>query len=733
MISRNQVRTGWLPWAVLARAGFVVAAENAILLAEALRSRPLAERTPVMNALPDSPPSGTDLAASTYDLLIPQEPEVPSSGSVRESAGKRAIAGVIMCVALAFHAATIWLSLGGWSGLNAKAPIMRDDHPLYLHSAVVTRSFLAQSGTTAGYDPTFMAGYPKSAVFPASSTLPELVLAALGGWAEPAVLYKFYVFLAALAAPVLILWAATGLTRSRVAGPVAAVIWLAYVWTDFPIQYVGFGMVPYFLSIPLALATLRVCVTWLDTGGGRRWLGMTALLAATTLTHFTALMVLVPSAGVAWLFAERKISKGLKGLGAGVVAVIVNAFWWRPGIVLAGTKGESGFAFAHPEGVFKRLGQILWTEAPVEVILLLGLATGLPLLFESRRVRAAGLGGFVAGGFFWGYGAGVFRSLDFLQPGRHTYAAYSASAVVTACAIVRIDAMLRKKSAAASIGAILGILAFSVRLFGPGLAAVHGMWTTPGSAPLDSRPPAAYELIFNTLKGRVGPTDRILYEEGGFGPDFFRGGRYSGVLARQLGVEFIGGPYLHAALSTNVAQFGEGKLLGRENWDSAWLETVRTRYGLTWIVCWSDKARAVLDATPDRFETVLSDGPLRIARLKGAGAKPDPVSPAIPLAGSEFIEGPVVASPGRIRVTIRPSAGTAVDREVILRYHWAPNLIVSGPEGIEAKQEAGSLPDATLPPLIRLVAKPTAQGSVELRLAVGGMTQGDRETGRRDP
>ncbi len=686
-----------------------------------------------MNPEPERSSHIVSESPGTYELLEPNVPRPSARPSGPSSKAAVLIASSAYFAALAFHAWTLLTSLGGWAGLNAKAPILRDDHPLYLHSAVVTRSFLAQSGTTAGYDPTFMAGYPKSAVFPASSTLPELVLAALGGWGEPAVLYKWYVFLAALAAPVLIRWAATGLTRSRVAGPVAAVIWLAYVWTDFPVQYVGFGMVPYFLSIPLAIATLRVCVSWLEAGGSRRWLGMTALLAATTLTHFTALMVLVPAAVVAWLFAERKIAHGLAGLGSGLVAVALNAFWWWPGIVLAGTKGESGFAFAHPEGVFKRLGQILWTEAPIEVMLLMGLATGLPLLFKSDRIATAGLAGFVAGGFFWGYGAGAFRSLDFLQPGRHTYAAYSACAVVTACAIVHIYAMLRKKSTAASIGAILGTVAIAVRFFGPGLVAVHGMWTTPGTAPLDSRPPAAYELIFNTLKGRVGSTDRILYEEGGFGPDFFRGGRYSGVLARALGVEFVGGPYLHAALSTNVAQFGEGKLFGRENWDAAWLETVRTRYGLTWIVCWSDKSRAVLDATPDRFETILSDGPLRIARLKGPVATPAPVSPAIPLAGAEYVEGPVVASPGRIRLTIRPSAGTAVDREVILRYHWAPNLIVSGPEGIEAKQEAGSLPDATLPPLIRLVAKPTAQGSVELRLDVRGMAQGDRETGRRDP
>ena len=76
--------------------------------------------------------------------------------------------------------------MGGYAGLTNGWPLWRDDHPLYFHSALVTRAFLKDSWTTAGYDPSFMAGYAKSVVFPASSTLPELVVAAFGGTASRA-------------------------------------------------------------------------------------------------------------------------------------------------------------------------------------------------------------------------------------------------------------------------------------------------------------------------------------------------------------------------------------------------------------------------------------------------------------------------------------------------------------------------------------------------------------------
>ena len=88
-------------------------------------------------------------------------------------------------------------------GLTNGWPLWRDDHPLYYHSALVTRAFLKDSWTTAGYDPYFMSGYAKSVVFPSSSTLPELVVALFGG-DHPELAYKIYVLVSAAAVPWLI-------------------------------------------------------------------------------------------------------------------------------------------------------------------------------------------------------------------------------------------------------------------------------------------------------------------------------------------------------------------------------------------------------------------------------------------------------------------------------------------------------------------------------------------------
>ena len=317
------------------------------------------------------------------------------------------------------HGLAIWRGMGGLEGLTNGWPLWRDDHPLYYHSALVTRAFFHQSGTTAGYDPAFMAGYAKSVVFPASSTLPELVVWALGG-NRPELAYKLYVLVTAVALPWLVALAAAA-WRLRVRGAALAVLlFLLYLWIDFPINYAAFGMLPYLLAIPLGLLATGLFGGYLIRGGILRWLLTTSLMSLAVMVHLTAAMVVVPAAAFAYLAAltaKDAESSGALVLDAGrpdnsagegrvigrrfsasrhigvwlipLFVLVSNAFWWLPGLWLASTKGASDFAFAHSsEGVFRRLLQIVTVEAEVQSILL---ALGLPgLVLLSRQSRVGG-------------------------------------------------------------------------------------------------------------------------------------------------------------------------------------------------------------------------------------------------------------------------------------------------------------------------------------------------------
>jgi hypothetical protein len=204
------------------------------------------------------------------------------------------------------------------------------------------------------------------------------------------------------------------------------------------------------------------------------------------------------------------------------------------------------------------------------------------------------------------------------------------------------------------------------------------------------------------VKRFVEPGERLLYEEGGFGlpgvPDPFQGGRFSGLLPEKLGIEVVGGPYLHAALKTNFTQFGEGKLFGRERWDRDWFERHARLYRPSAILCWSPWARAFCRDNADLIEVKADDGFVLIGRIKGfEGAA---------IEGTAEVE----ARPGRLRV-LRAQGG--LDGSVVLRYHSVPCLRTDPP----VAWEPVTLGDDPVP-FIRL-RPPLRETTFELRFPPG--------------
>jgi len=593
---------------------------------------------------------------------------------------------VVLCL---LHAWAIFAGMGGRKGLTNEWPIWRDDHPLYFHSATVTSHFLKQSATTAGYDPSFMSGYAKSVVFPASSTLPELVITLFGG-ERPEFAYKLYVLLAASCIPWLLAWAACLWRLSAWSTTSAVFLFLAYVWTDFPINYAAFGMLPYLLMVPLGLVAIGAFCRYLEHGGFWNWCVSTCLMISVLLVHLTAAMVVAPAAALAYgvalwrgggpaLASESgtpmsSASRFTRAKHLGVLAIPVlvlaaNAFWWLPGIWLASTKGSSDFAFDHPEGVWRRLLQILTVEAPMESMLwglgLLGLAGAA----GRCRTRFAGLLGYIAAGFFWGYLAGATRTLDFLQPGRHTYAVYTGLALAAAIGLSETLTGLRSSVPGRKLDYwfLCGLLLIGARILFPSIQ--YSVTSRLGERPfLASEPSPRLRWIVGQVQTWMKPGERLLYEESGKDlpgiPDPFEGGRFSGLLPDKTGIEVLGGPYLYASLKTNFVQFGEGKLFGEREWTRAHFERHARLYRPSYMMCWSPWARAFCQSNPDLIKILADDGTCLFARVVGYEG--------FTIEGTAHVD----ATPGRLVVSgLRPG----VDGSVVLRYHSVPCLRIDPP------------------------------------------------------
>jgi hypothetical protein len=573
------------------------------------------------------------------------------------------------------HSALIWVALGGWTGLTNGWPILQADHGIHYRNGLLMAGFLKSTGMTAGYDPGFMSGYPMSIVSDLSSTFSAIVMLATGD--RPALGSKLHVLFCASACPSLIALACLA-WRVKPAGVLVAVsMYLTYFWIDFSVTYVYLGMLNYLVSIPLGLLCLAALTGYLEHGGLGRWVWGTISASAVFLVHLTSPLLLVPAGltayGVAIWTSRRSgqslaVSRHLGLWGMVPVVVVLNLFWLWPGFLLRETKGPTNDAFVHKgEWVHERLGQIFWNSPPIQGALIALVPLGLVVLARRRPVVAAGLGGFLAAGFSWGYLAGMVRMVDSLQPGRQTYAFYSSAAVFAGIGLAEVFDRLRavkleKWFALALVVGCLPILyptldqSFRARIF--------------SRQPLLSSQPSAQILaIIDQIQKTMKPGERLLFEETGKGfgvREPYEGRHYSPILPSMANIEVIGGPYLHSTVTTNFTQFGENKLFENPNWNLDFFVRYAKLYRPSAICCWSPKARAFCLSNPDLIKVETDDGVVLFGRIIGFEGST--------IRGKATVE----ASPNRLVVRdalADPEGGG--DGLVVLRYHAVPYLKAS--------------------------------------------------------
>ncbi|MCM8594548.1 hypothetical protein [Accumulibacter sp.] len=572
------------------------------------------------------------------------------------------------------------------SELFSGKPLFHIDHPYHLYQIEQGRALLKQ-GLLTGYDPYFVGGNLGGVTSNASSRVPVLVSALLPDTVPTEVLYKVYVFVCALLAPLALIGMGRALRWPLLHTALAAVVGVLLFWVGELRWYFMAGMVSYVLGCYVGLAygawVWSVCaaaqqgITWRIlaagvSGGLGLWLHpLFGLLPAVL---FLALLVV----------DRQRLSLPMTGraLAIVVIAVALNLPW----LLSMGTAEPHfiGHPYQRAVGIDVLLQPLLGIGgSPVGSFLNPAICAvaliGLVVVDRTGRARLLPL--VIAGWsllLFGAFGATSER-LASLQPNRFIAAGFltlgmAAAFVIGQCALGGHSARQR---IAAMVTLVIAVFALAfgarevVREVSPGKHARYGK--LPAEV---LNQPASYTFLASWLAENTSPDGRILFETSM--ARVHGGAHVAGILAKQIGREFIGSPYPYSLPDVSFWDghgFG-GKIDGlSEERFLAGLE----RYNVGWIVAHSAPLKRLLSRIPI-VEPVAQYEGIEVYRVRR--------SLSYVAEGAARIE-----SREFNRVVVSDAAG----ERVTLRYNWVPGLATEPPaQVVPAADGSGFRPLVTV-------------------------------------
>ncbi len=546
-------------------------------------------------------------------MTTPQGPTKP--GPTTSPRGRRWPALVALALVFAGHG---WLAsrlFPSWGSIvDRGSPVLVVDHAIHEYHGGLGARFVRESGTTWGYDPSFMAGYPETPVWDSSSN-PSIAFDLLGGSkAGDYRGYKVGLFLA----PILALGAlaagarAAGLGAWEVA--VASLLAGLYFWAGFPIVLWRSGLFA-FLSASFGAALLLGLCARFDRRPGRwAWLALALCGSGLFFVHVTA--PILAGGGALAFYAAVGRRHGWRWhasvLGAAAVTVAANLPWlgalWRFRSIRVG----SGL-FMTTDSAWYLLDYYLGPSVDARLGLasiVLGFVGLAGWAWRGRRGAAAAFGGslvaliaLTALGSLWG-------PTKVLEPLRFRVAFCLLLAVPAASSVVGGTRGLARGLGGGIHGALAATLAWVLALGGwaeaDPLVFRELVRTVAIDRPLVVGTTPEMRGLVDWIRANTDLSGRILLEDQLrlLEPTDAESVHWTPLLPDLLGTDqrlFIGGLYQTAFIEHHrMAAFGDFQLGDRpiDAWSPAELAGYCRLYNVGWVAAWSPLSRFCLDRFP---------------------------------------------------------------------------------------------------------------------------------------
>ncbi len=537
----------------------------------------------------------------------------PASNDMMPSYGaRRPWAAIALLVAvLAAHAIqAVRLFPTPRALVDNEHPVILVDHALHLYHGAIGSRFLRDHGTTWGYDPFFMAGYPETPVWDSSSNLSILFQALAGGGYHPrayniGLLACSILALASIPAGA----AAAGVGRWEIS--LAALLGWLYVhcgWPDVFWRSGLFGFVTASCGIVLLIGLL---LRFERRPGAGRWVAVAGMGAVVWFAHVTApIMILGAALGFTLTTARHHSWRRYAALVAmALFALVVNLVWLVPLWRFRGIRSVRSFFMTPTSGWFlisKYLRQDIDSRLGL-LILVVGAAGLVAWLREGRRVQAATFGGAALVCLALALFGGQWNVTRTLEPLRFAVPLHLILAVPAGSVLARGTARLIGRFRDRRRGAVVAAVVWTFALVAA-VATMPGMFLFMAKRLMVQRPLVAglrpeMNRLVRWLSDNTDASARILFEDQlrlyeDTDPESTHWTPLLPVLLGRDARQFIGGEYQLAFIRHHqLASFGDFQLGGRpiDLWTPDELRDYCNLYNIGWVVCWSPLSNFCFD------------------------------------------------------------------------------------------------------------------------------------------
>ncbi len=522
-----------------------------------------------------------------------------------------AAAGAIFII----HAALLLHVFGGPAKLLSAEPVIRDDHAWHLYCAIACSRFLEEHGSTWGYDPNMMAGFPLD-VGDISDHLLKVCFLALKSL-PPETAYKLIIFFLGAISPFLFMLAAHwyGLSRREVIWSCLLGTWA--FWTAGSMILYATGMVGFPLAIlyGMAFAALFDHVLRRPSTGG--WLGLAAAAPVALLIHPGIVPILGVPCAVFYLLRFRGMPLRRHLLIAAIAAesIILNLFWIYP--------LTFNLAYALPPHInlrgpwfiisFMMLPPLRQGQTVLPLLIVAG-ALGLRHAYQPRpEFRPAIAASLLAMGFI-GVPGCFTPGFQHIEPARYCIAFVLFLVFPAAITLDRwACGPIRGKRRAWGKWLVAALVAPSLAVF---LVITFRLRIQPPFVGMGEQ----VKSIVAFLSSQTSPDARVLLEDNGPLHDVYDHSYASLPIAYYSRRELIGGPQWAAHFKAHYADLSGVILFGKPvmNWDEKSLRRMMDLYNIGWAGARSPLCLDMFNKFPGLFTSCGGAGGLKFYKVNRA-------------------------------------------------------------------------------------------------------------------